>query len=144
MPVRQGEDEYPVAEPENQNPLPDYAIHTPGYCERRVIRDLQNQSTHYHIVDDTGEEEIPGHGMQIRHHHEDHWKIDWYDPLSATCHTRVTSWMSRDEWSIRTETASNWRCDATHFHIEATVRAFENDALINERCWQNSIKRDFM
>lgn len=144
LPTRTGGDEYPVPAPGNQNPLPDYTMHKPAHCERKVERDLQNQETHYCVVNDTGEEEVPDHGMLIRERHEDHWKIDWYNPLGATASSRFTYWMSRNDWAVRTETTSSWRCDATHYHIEAEIRAYENEKPVNQRNWKKSIKRDLM
>jgi hypothetical protein len=82
--------------------------------------------------------------MLIRKRHEDHWKIDWYNPLGATGSSRFTYWMSRNDWTVRTETTSSWRCDATHYHIEAEFRAFENEKPVNQRGWKESIKRDLM
>lgn len=144
LPVREGGDEHSVPEPENQHTLPDYPMHKAAHCERRVDRDLQNHSTRYLIVDDTGEDEMPGHGLRTRHRHESQWSIALDDPLSAQSHSVYTCWMSRTDWSIRTESESEWACDTTHFHIKARVSAFENDRLINQREWKQSILRDGM
>ena len=145
LPVRSiDDDRYDVPEPADPSPLPDYPSHSPPHCERRVDRDLQNQHTCYTIEDDTGEDEMPGHGLRTRHHHRSSWDIDWHDPLSARSHSIYTSWMSRGDWSIRTESESEWWCDATHYFIKAEVRAFEGDTLINTRSWQESIPRDCM
>ena len=144
LPLRKGGDRYDVPEPENQNPLPHYKTHKPAHCERRVDRDLQNQCTRYHIVDDTGEEEMPGHGLRTRHRQESFWSIALDDPLSARSHSVHTCWMTRGDWSIRTESESEWWCDARHYHIKARVCAYENNGLVNERVWEKSIPRDFM
>ena len=144
MPILDNEAHHTMPEPADRNPLPDYTMHTPPSCERRVDRDLQQQVTRYKIVDDTGEDELPGHGMHTRHRHESDWTIAWDDPLSAQSNSTYTCWMSRGDWSIRTESWSEWRCDATHFHIQARVKAYENDTMINERSWHKSILRDHM
>ena len=53
--------------------------------------------------------------------------------------------MSRGDWSIRTESKSEFRCDAKNFYIRARVRAWEGDELVHEREWEEtSIPRDHM
>ena len=82
---------------------------------------------------DTGEIEVPGHGMCTRHRHDERWTIAADDPLSHRSLSRYICWMSRGDWSVRTECESEMRCDAENFYIKATVRAYEGDELINER-----------
>ncbi len=144
LPTRNGGDEYPVPEPKKGNPLPDYAGQGTAHYERSVDRDLQNQCTEYRVVNDSGKEKVPGHGMCLRHRHQSRWRIALDDPLSARSRSLYTCWMSRGDWSIRTESESKWSCDATHFHISAEVRAFENEELVNRRNWRKSIPRDCM
>ena len=53
--------------------------------------------------------------------------------------------MRRGEWSIRTESESEMRCDADNFYVKATVRAYQDEELINEREWDEiAIPRDHM
>lgn len=144
LPVREGGDEYPLPEPVDHEPLPVYTQHSPARCERRVERDLQHHHTRYVVVDDSGEDEMPGHGLRTRHLHQTRYDIALDDPLAARARSLHTCWMSRGEWSIRTESESQWWCDATHFHVQAEVRAFEDEQLMNERSWQRSIPRDLM
>jgi len=144
MPLRPGEDSIEVPEPENPDPLPDYKIHLPAESKRWVERDLQKGETHYHVIDDTGEAEMPDHGLRTRHRHQECWSISSDDPLSYRATSSYTSWMSRGDWSIRTESESNFRCDAENFYIDATVTAFESDQQINQRNWEKTIKRDLI
>ncbi|MEM7292065.1 MAG: CocE/NonD family hydrolase [Pseudomonadota bacterium] len=144
LPIREGDDSHEVPEPENPDPLPKYTMHRESRCERRVDRDLQNQRTTYTVIDDTGEEEMPSHGLRTRHLHTTHYSIDWDDPLSACSKCKFTCWMSRDNWSIRTESESDWHCDASRYYISARVRAYENDVLFHERLWEQTIPRDLM
>ena len=144
LPVRSGGDSIQVDEPENPNPLPEYKIHLAAENRRWIERDLQNRETHYHVIDDTGEEEMPHHGLCTRHRHQECWSITADDPLSYRASSEYTSWMRRDDWSIRTESRSSIRCDAENFYISATVIAFEADRQVNERSWEKTIKRDLM
>eukprot|EP00494_Astrolonche_serrata_P020857 UN21088 len=68
LPVRAGVDSYDLAEPEDQNPLPEYPINQPELSRRWIERNFQTGESHYRVIDDTGETEHPGHGMCWRHH----------------------------------------------------------------------------
>ena len=144
LPIRRGWDSFEVAEPENPDPLPQYKMHSPPESKRWIERDLQKGETHYHVIDDTGEEEMPGHGLCTRHYHQECWSIAKRDPLSYRSTSSYICWMRRGDWSIRTESDSSLRCDAENFYISATVTAFESDQQINQRSWNKTIPRDLI
>ena len=145
LPVRGGVDVYTVEEPGDENPLVEYQQLSPGLHRRWVERNFQTGESHYRIIDDTGEIEVPGHSMCSRHRHDERWTIAADDPLSHRSLSRYICWMHRGDWSIRTESESEMRCDAENFYIKATVRAYEGDELINERNWDEiAIPRDNM
>ncbi len=145
LPVRAGVDVYQQPEPADENPLPEYPLHEPDLHRRWIERNFQTGESHYRIIDDTGEIENPVHGMRTRHRHDERWTIAANDPLSYRSSSRYTCWMSRGDWSIRTESESEFRCDAENFYIRARVCAWEGDELIHERNWDEiSIPRDHM
>ncbi len=142
LPVRGSGDDCEVPEPTDPSPLPAYKNHRPARHQRRVERDLQNQYSRYVVVDDTGEDELP-HGLCVRHQHESAWEIGWHDPLSARSHSTYQCWMQRDGWVVRTESYSEWHCDASNYYIRATVKAYEGEELVSEREWNEVIARDY-
>ena len=143
LPVRTGVDAYAMTEPENESPLPDYKIHEAGLSRRWVERNYQTGESHYRVIDDTGDIETPDHGMCTRHRRDERWTIATNDPLSYRALSRNIFWMHRKGWSVRTETESEFRCDADNFYIKANLKAFEDDALVYEREWEEeSIPRD--
>lgn len=144
LPIRAGHDSIAVAEPENPEPLPVYACHSPAQNKRWVDRDLQTGETHYHLIDDTGESEMPEHGLRTRHYHHECWSITVDDPLSCRASSEYICWMSRGDWLIRTEAESKFSCDGGNFYIEATVTAYESDKQVNQRQWMKTIKRDLI
>jgi len=145
LPVRGGVDVHTIKEPVDKNPLVEYPQLSPGLHRRWVERNFQTGESHYRIIDDTGEVEVPGHSMCSRHRHDERWTIAADDPLSHRSLSRYICWMQRGDWSIRTESESEMRCDAENFYIKATVRAYEGDELINERNWDEiAIPRDHM
>jgi len=145
LPVRAGVDVYQMAEPADENPLPAYRQLEPELCRRWIERNFQTGRSHYRVINDTGEIEVPGHGMRTRHRHDERWTIAADDPLSYIAQSRYISSMRRGDWSVRTEAESEFRCDADNFYIKATVRAYEGDELLHERTWDEiAIPRDHM
>ena len=144
LPIRSGGDKIVMQEPDNPDPLPTYEKHSPELTRRWIERDLQTGDTHYHVIDDSGEIEIPGHGLHTRDMHEDCWSIAANNPLSYHSTSKYTTWMHRGDWSIRTESESSLRCDAANFYISATVTAFESDEQINQRSWEKVIPRNLV
>ena len=144
LPTRVGGDQIKVDEPENPNPLPVYQTHSPAETRRWVERDLQTGEIRYQLVDDTGEDEMPNHGLRTLHQHHEIWSILSNDPLSCRASSQYICWMRRGDWSIRTESDSSFSCDAKNFYIKATVTAYESDQQVNQRHWKKTIKRDLM
>jgi putative CocE/NonD family hydrolase len=144
LPVRSGRDSIKIDEPENPNPLPEYKRHLPAESRRWLERDLQNRGSRYNVIDDTGEEEMPNHGLCTRHRHQECWSITTNNPLSYRATSQYICWMRRGDWSIRTESDSSFHCDAENFYIKATITAFESEQQVNQRSWEKTIKRDLM
>ena len=143
LPVLQQINQCTVPEPENPNPLPDYPMHSPAEGSRTVEHDPETGETIYRVIDDSGEMEIPDHGMRIRHLYEESWRIHPDDPGSCRAQSLHIYSMRRGSWSTRTETHSELRCDETNFYLSAQLLAFENDELFNTREWPEvSIPRD--
>ena len=143
LPVRSGVDVHTIEPPKDKNPLVEYRQVSQELRRRWVERNFQTGESHYRVIDDTGEIEVPGHEMISRHRHDERWTIAADDPLSHRSLSRYICWMQRGDWSIRTESESEMRCDADNFYVKATVRAYEGEELINEREWEEvTIARD--
>ncbi len=144
LPVRGGDDSISLAEPEQHHPPPSYIEHRPPLSKRWVERDLQECRTYYHIIEDSGDHEIAGHGMIVGERRTDCCSIRADDPRSYRLHGKYDHWMRRGAWSVRVETESRMRCDESDFFIEARVVAYEAENLVHERTWSDTIKRDMM
>ncbi|MCZ4279647.1 CocE/NonD family hydrolase [Kiloniella laminariae] len=158
-------DETDMPKPDASVPVPQYQMNTPGKVERWVRRDLANNRSEYHVVEDTGESEQP-HGLRDRHLREDCWSICPDDPLGATGRSAWTCWMSRQktearesearekevrekeggtsDWSIRFESVVAMTLQADSYDITIDLRAYEAEELIFERSFEHSIVRDCM
>jgi putative CocE/NonD family hydrolase len=144
LPVRGGVDAYDKMDaPSDEKSLVEYPQISKGLHRRWVERNFQTGESHYRVIDDTGEIEVPEHGMISRYRHDERWTMAAHDPLSHRSLSRYICWMHRGDWSIRTESESEMRCDAENFYVKATVRAYEGEELVNQRDWEEiAIPRD--
>jgi hypothetical protein len=145
LPLRKGGDRIDMPEPANPDPLPKYREVAPPRTRRWVERDLSAGLTRYHIEEDFGGYEIPAADGLIAHEtrHET-YTIAPDDPLRAVSECRWTATRRRDSWTTRTEAWSRLTADATHFHIEARVEAFEGTEKVHEKRWNEKIERTLM
>lgn len=141
LPVRPGDDRIEIAEPQDPNPLPDYKVHRESVSRRWVEKDLQTSETRYHVLEDGGETEMPGHGLIIGEVREECFRIVSDDPLSAVQTATYSIHMRRGDWSIRIDTSSQLTCDVENYHLKAKVVAYEGDEVFNERDWMETIPR---
>lgn len=136
--------EIAVPEPENPDPLPHYTEHQPGTTWRRVLRDLGEGRTEYHIHDDTGLTEVPGVGMIHGETRDEIWSIKPGDPHSMQGHCRWITRMQRGDWAVRTLSEAWMSCTETEWHLRAEVTAWEGDRIVSERSFARVLPRDLM
>jgi len=144
LPLLSGATEIEIPEPADPDPLPKYEMHLPTATRRWVERDMTAGRTLYHIHADTGAAEHPGHRMVSREVRRETWSIAQDDPLSAQGECYWTTWRSRGGWRTRTETRTRLTADATHFHIDAGIEAYEGEELVFQREFRERIARDLM
>jgi len=133
-----------IPEPDNPNLRPQYTLHSPASDQRWVEKDLHNQRTTYYVKSDTGDEEVPGHGMRTRHLRDEHWSIEKDNPLSMKAEGVHTWWSKRSDWQIKIECCSTMNCDEHFFYLTASVTAWMDDEVFNQRNWKEKIARDHM
>ena len=144
LPVRRsGEgDEWSFAEPEAATP---WKIETlrPSSNSRTVHRTADGL-VRLDIADDFGEVRDLDHGLVSGGTAEESWTIDPDDPLSAHGSTRWTQTLSRDGWSVSTETLTEMTSDATSFHLRGRIAAREGSRLVFERDFDETVPRGFI
>ncbi len=143
LPERPGgdRDEVTFAEPEAARPWNIQTVRQPSNS-RTVERDAEKGTVTLSIVDDFGDIRDADHGLVNGGIARERWIIDPADPLSARGLTHWTATLSRDDWSVRTETFSAMRSDATTFHLTGRIEAYEGDELVFERNFAEAIPRD--
>ncbi|MGM0583226.1 MAG: hypothetical protein ACQEUZ_01035, partial [Pseudomonadota bacterium] len=65
------------------------------------------------------------------------------DPTSAEGEVTWVHDMSREGWSVRTETHTRLTCDRDAFRISARLQAWHDDSLVREHDWDVAIPRRF-
>ena len=84
------------------------------------------------------------HGLANGSIARESWSIHPDDPLSASGQTHWTQTLSRNGWSVRTETSAEMRCDAQNFIVSARIEAYEGETLVFERDFEEKIPRDLL
>jgi predicted acyl esterase len=115
-----------------------------GRKARRVERDLI-RGTHALVVeDDGGDVENLTHGLVTGETMTERWEVHPDDPLSARATHVWEQRLSRGDWRVRTHVTATQTCTATHLRMTATVRAWEGDALVFERSFDEQVAREFV
>lgn len=145
MPLLGAHQRIDLRQPDNPDPLPQYIEHAPSVSQRKVIRDLNANRTHYHVVDDTGLSEHPGTGLATRQLREETWSISPGDPLSMQGVSTWTCDMQRPGWFVRTVSVARITCTQDNWVISATVTAYEGETVVHEKRFaEKVIARDMM
>ena len=134
-------DEVRFEEPEAARPWNTQTIR-PASNSRKVERDDKTGAVTLAIVDDFGETRDADHGLINGGIARERWTIHPGDPLSARGVTHWTAIHQRDGWSLRTETFSAMRSDATTFYLTGRIEAYEDDVLVYERDFREEVPRD--
>ncbi|MEQ1953794.1 CocE/NonD family hydrolase [Mesorhizobium sp. CN2-181] len=134
-------DEVSFEEPEAARPWNTQTIR-PASNSRKVERDDRTGVVTLAIVDDFGETRDADHGLINGGVARERWTIHPNDPLSARGVTHWTAIHKRDGWSLRTETFSAMRSDATTFHLTGRIEAYEDDVLVYEKDFREEVPRD--
>ena len=116
----------------------------PAAHVRRTEIDRQSGIVSLIIEDDFGEAENPETGLAAGSIARERWDIHPDDPLSARATIHWTETLARGDWQVRTEAHCAMRCDATHFHLDARIEAWEGGALIHARDVAESVPRDHL
>ncbi|RAZ91381.1 peptidase S15 [Mesorhizobium hawassense] len=127
-------------EPEGATPWATETVR-PTSSERHIDRDEKTGVVTLSISDDFGEVRDLDHGLVHGSIVRERWVIHPDDPLFAKGSTHWSQTFSRNEWSVRTETFADMRCDAQNFILSARIEAYEGENLVFERDFEQKIPR---
>jgi len=145
LPVRPPRDETPPAFEEAEAAPPrNLEAFRPTGRRQSIERDMRTGVVTERIEVDNGLEHDRDTGLVCGSVQRSVHTIHPANPLSAKAEWHWTETVARDPWHVRTETYSSMTSDATHFHIEGRIEAYENETLCFEKDFKESIPRDMV
>lgn len=131
----------PFGHPEAGPPLERTIIRMPEQSWN-VVRDLVRDESRLEVVNDVGVYQIDAIDLEIEIRAEETYtfRADDYESLRGE-----TTWMrryKRDDWEIRTVAHTVLTSDQRSFRIRAQLDAYEGDARVHSRSWDERIERD--
>ncbi len=132
-------------DPPESAPSLDKTVHTePAYAwtfERDMITDIVTQ----HQWFDEGRITYNEHdGWTIASTHDEYLSVHPDDPASAKLDITWTEEFSRGPWQVSSRTQTVLTSSATHFHLEASLEARQDDEVVHSRRWKRDFPRDFV
>lgn len=115
-----------------------------GRTRRFVEEDLVAGTFALVVEDDLGDAENLTHGLCSGETMSERWEIRPDDPLSARAVHVWEQRLSRGDWSVRTRAEAEMTGTATHLRHRAVLRAWEGEALVFERVWDEEVPRRFV
>ncbi|MGE0008276.1 MAG: CocE/NonD family hydrolase [Parvibaculaceae bacterium] len=110
-------------------------------ASRKVWTDEATGETVIAERDDGGRYEIVPHGLVVHSATEKTYRIRPDDPLSARMETHWTEELCRGDWRTRIETHTRHEATGTHWIIWGLIEAFEGDARVFRREWNEKVER---
>ena len=106
-----------------------------GYADGPLARieDRQHYGAH-----------ISATGTHYAHTGTEHWLIAPQDPLSARVECEREICIDRAGWHVRLRTSSSIWSDASEFHVQSALTAWDGDELVFEGSWQHAVPRDLV
>jgi uncharacterized protein len=115
-----------------------------GKTTRRIEQDLIGGGFALIVKDDLGDAVNLDHGLCTGETMSELWQIHPDDPLSARAEHNWEQRLSRGDWSVKTVAWAEMTASATEFRLQASLKAYEGEALIFERHFDDKVKRRFI
>jgi hypothetical protein len=144
LPVHQGRAGDWTPPPPETAPPWKHRVLSAGRAARRIERDLIAGTWSLVIEDDTGDTENLAHGLVTGESVEERWTIHPDDPLAARAEIRWEQRQSRGNWRIRTEAWTIMTATADHLHMSGALVAWEGEAEVCRRTWDDTVPRHFV
>ncbi|HXV26035.1 MAG TPA: CocE/NonD family hydrolase [Alphaproteobacteria bacterium] len=129
--------------PEGAPPLAETTLREHA-TKRLVERDLATDECVFTRHEDTGTYRIDSIDLTIDQIKTGTYRVKSDDPLSADIEIKWTQKLARDDWQVRTETATRFRATREEFLIDATLDAYEAGKRIYTQTWERRIRRDLV
>jgi putative CocE/NonD family hydrolase len=117
-------------------------VRQPGSETRHVIHDIDKQRTSFVIKRNDGTYLIDDIGTEISFTKLKEYSLSPNDPAAARSLVACAAHYRRAGWNARVETELAMTSDQDQFHVEASVKTFEEGKPFIERTFRRSFKRD--
>ncbi|KAF0116921.1 MAG: glutaryl 7-ACA acylase [Rhodobacteraceae bacterium] len=145
LPVQQGADRPEWVPPAAEHAAPwAHRVIREGRARRTVERDLLSGVQALVVEDDSGARENLTHGLITGESLTERWEIHPDDPLSARATHIWEQRLSRGSWAVRTEARAEMTASATHLRMQARLTAWEGDAVVFQRDWDDEVERRYI
>jgi hypothetical protein len=145
LPVHEGSagDEWVPPPAEHAAPWAHRVIRPP-VARRLIEEDMLAGTRTLVVVSDEGVVENLDHGLVMAESLTERWEVRPDDPLSARALHVWEQGRSRGDWSVRTRAEAEMTATATELVMRASLSAFEGEALVFERHWEDRVPRRFV
>jgi predicted acyl esterase len=127
-------------DPESAPPFTRTAL-TPGGRNRTIRVDLSKRETIVEVADTSGRNRYDEIDLIAEARSTERYGVIDDEPLSATAEVTWTWAFERDGWRIRTESRTHVSCTQRDFLIRARLEAYEGDARVFERDFEERVPR---
>lgn len=108
----------------------------------RIVEDAARGEVQMQIADGGGITRLLANDLTMHKQGYETFGVPLGDVTGAWGQTEWHYGLSRDNWSIRSETRTTLRADPNAFIIEAHLRAWEGDELVVEKHWEERVPHD--
>lgn len=124
--------------------LPDHSILVPPNREWKVTHNLANNEARLTVKNDDAKYRFEEDGWTIHREvtEEYTYRRNRYDTLRAEVESVRT--FEQGDWRARTVTRTVLTSTRTHFRIQAILDAYEGDARLYSKSWDESVPRDLL
>jgi predicted acyl esterase len=144
LPVHEpSENEWTPPTPEMGRPW-NHRVLRAGRTTRKIETDLITGKVALVIHDDLGDAENLDHGLCTGETMSELWEISPADPLSARAVHVWEQRLSRGDWSVRTRAEAEMTGTASHLRMKARLVAWEGDAVVFDRAFEDEVPRRFV
>ncbi len=129
--------------PEHAKPW-NHRVIRPARTRRFIERDLMTGRVALVVQDDMGDNENLDHGLCTGETMSERWEISPDDPLSARAVHVWEQRLSRGDWSVRTRAEAEMTGTATELRMKARLTAWEGEAMVFDRSFDEAVMRRFV
>ncbi len=138
---RQIDENLPPFDKPEGSPPPEKTMLEPMNLRWTVIRDLAKDESTLEVIKDEGTYRLEDINLKVRWTTKEWYSFHNNDFNSARGETLAIRGFKRDDWSVETVTRTVLTSSETHYHLHATLDAYERDRRVYSKIWDRDIPR---